>query len=875
MWIKFVKKRNWDIVNFDKNFIQNAIEKAHTKIKKNSSGPIDEINFEEILETICCDIDLAKRKLDEEDLIWVEDIQDIVEKNLMETGQYDVAKEYILYRNEQKKIRAEEKIEIIEKIEHNQLHVIKDDWSKEVFDMWKIEKIYNKIAGKLSELCPFVEIEESIKKYIVDEIKTVDINKLLVKAAVNLISMDNIHRQFIAWRFLTIDLYKKASRERDLELKELYTPKAFADFVKEYVEAGRYYEDFFKYYSMEDILEAGKYLVPERDMEYGYTTLLMLNKRYLCNPNKIVKEIPQYMYLAVALFLAIPEKKEDRLKIVKEIYEATSTQKLSLATPTLMNARRKFHQLSSCFVLNADDDLRSIYHNIENIAQISKYGGWVGTYLGNVRSRWGTIRWVKWVSGWIIPWIKVINDTAIAVNQLWARAGAVSITTDIRHRDIYDFLALQTETGDMRRKSFDIFPAISVPDIFMKRVKEGGKRTLFDPKEVMDMTWKKMQDLFWDEFEEFYIECENNDKLELKKETDAKDLFKTFLKVVVETGMPYVFFRDESNKLNPNKHVGNVYSSQLCTEIIQNTSPSTFVEEEDNNGEVTLKYKMWDTVVCNLASINIAKVNTKEEMEEIIPISMRVLDNVIELNLFPIKEAKATAEQYRSVGLWFLWLAEYLATNKMMYDSKEARDATDDLFENYAYHVIKASNDLSKERWAYPLFEWSEWSKGIILWKDEERFKANSKYSDKRSELISDVQEKGLRFSYHMSPAPNTSTANVVWTTAGLLPIYKKYFVYTDNVAPSVNVAPKLSMENTWFYKEYVNMKMPEVIDMIATTQKWIDQSISFEWIIDPANTSPKDLYNYYMQAWKWGIKTVYYVRSMTLDVKECASCSW
>lgn len=874
MWIKFVKKRNWDIVNFDKNFIKNAIEKAHKKIKDNSSGPIDEINFEDILETICCDIDIAKKKLDDEDLIWVEDIQDVVEKNLMEAGHYDVAKEYILYRNKQNEIRAEEKEGIIEKIEQNQLHVLKNNGSKEIFKMEKIKKVYKKIVWDLAELCPFEDISTALKKYIVDEIHTSDINKLMVKAAVNLISMENIHWQFIAGRFLTIDLYKKASRERNIELKDLYTPKAFADFVKEYVDAGRYYEDFFKYYSMEDILKAGEYLVPERDMEYGYTTLLMLNKRYLCNPNKIVKEIPQYMYLAVALFLAIPEKKENRLKIVKEIYEATSSQKLSLATPTLMNARRKFHQLSSCFVLNADDDLRSIYHNVENIAQISKFGGWVWTYLGNIRSRWGVIRWVKWVSGGIIPWIKVINDTAIAVNQLWARAGAVSITTDIRHRDIYDFLALQTETGDMRSKSFDIFPAVSMPDLFMKRVEEWGKRTLFDPKEVWDVTWRKMQDNFNEEFEKFYIECENNNKLELKKEVDAKDLFKTFLKVVVETWMPYVFFRDESNKMNPNKHAGNVYSSQLCTEIIQNTSPSTFVEEEDNNWEVTLKYKMWDTVVCNLASLNIAKVNTKEEMEKIIPISMRVLDNVIELNLFPIKEAKATAEQYRSVWLGFLGLAEYLATNKMMYDSKEAREATDDLFENYAYHVIKASNDLSKERWAYPLFEWSDWSKWIILGKDENWFKENSKYSDKRSELISNIKEKWLRFSYHMSPAPNTSTANVVGTTAGLLPIYKKYFVYTDNVAPSVNVAPKLSLGNTWFYKEYVNMKMPEVIDMIGTVQKWIDQSISFEWIIDPSNTSPKDLYNYYMQAWKWGIKTVYYVRSMTLDVKECASCS-
>lgn len=870
MTIKFLRKRNGDIVSFDKQLIENAIKKAYI-----ASNISIETNLSDFVKSICDELELIQKKMEGVNIVWVEDVQDLVEKKLMENWQYEVAKNYILYRKKQTEIREEKKNELIKKFEEEKLYVLKDNGEKELFDMKKVEKTYNKIVLELKDLCSFEDIKESLKRYIVDEIKTSDINKLLVKASVNLITMENIHWQFIAWRFLTIDLYKKASRQRNIKLENLYTPESFASFLKEYVDDGWYYDKFFDHYSMDEILEAGKFIVPERDMEYWYTTLLMLNKRYLCNPNKIVKELPQYMYLAIALFLAIPEDKGSRLKFVQEIYEAISSQKISLATPTLMNSRRKFHQLSSCFVLNADDDLRSIYHNVENIAQISKFGGWVWIYLGNIRSRWWNIRWVKWVSGWMIPWIKVINDTAVAVNQLWARAWAVSVTTDVRHRDIYDFLALQTETWDMRQKSFDIFPAISIPNLFMKRVEEWWKWTLFDPKEIFDVTWEKLQDKFNEEFQKFYIECENNDKLELKKEVDAKDLFKIFLKVVVETWMPYVFFRDESNKMNPNKHVGNVYSTQLCTEIIQNTSPSIFKEEKIDDEDVIIRYKSWDTVVCNLASLNMAKVNTRQEMEKIIPVAMKILDNVIDLNLFPIKEAKKTSEKYRSVWLWFLWLAEYLATNNMMYDSKEAREKVDELFENYAYYVLKASNDLSKQKWAYELFEWSDWSKGIILWKDLNWFKNNSNNIDRWENLIWNIKRDWVRFSYHMSPAPNTSTANVVWTTAWLLPIYKKYFVYNDNVAPSVNVAPKLSMDNTWFYKEYVNMKMPEVIEMISTIQKWIDQSISFEWIINPADTSPKDLYNYYMQAWKSWLKTVYYVRSMTLDVKECVSCSW
>lgn len=426
----------------------------------------------------------------------------------------------------------------------------------------------------------------------------------------------------------------------------------------------------------------------------------------------------------------------------------------------------------------------------------------------------------------------------------------------------------------MRRKAFDIFPAISIPDLFMQRVESNGSWTLFDPKEVADVTGQRLEDQFGDVFSSFYEACEADDRLELKKTIPARDLFKTYLKCVVETGMPYVFFRDTANRYNPNKHAGNVYSSQLCTEIIQNTTPAKFLEETEEDGTIAIKYQPGESVVCNLASINMAKVTTDEDMQEVIPLSMRLLDNVIELNFFPFKESELTAKKYRSVGLGFLGLAEHLAVNKMSYESLDARKYVDRLFEKYAYHVIKASNQLAQERGSYELFPGSDWSKGILFGKDKSRFRHHSDMSEEWCDLIDDVQQDGVRFSYHTSPAPNTSTANVVGTTAGLLPIYKKYFVYTDAVAPSVNVAPKLSPENLWYYKEYVHMKMPEVIDMIAVIQKWIDQSISFEWIINPADTSPKDLYDYYLKAWKQELKTVYYVRSMTLDVKECVGCS-
>jgi len=866
--IEFIRKRSNDIVPFDSNRIKQAIIKAHESL------PVDEQEVQIILDDVLVQLLDMHAPLAEDEHLTVEMIQDVVEKTLMKHGKFEIAKAYILYREEHQQLREQEATEKRRKLETHDYMVTKHSWAQEAFDRKKIETTYARVARGIETECPFDELRKHLEAYVANNISTRDILQLMVKGAINLISIQNTQWQYIAGRLSMLDFYKQASRNRHIPVDHIYSGEHYLTFFQSYVEQWRYYKDFFSYYSPEDIRAAGDYLLADTDFSYNYTTTLMLRKRYLLNPNKIVYELPQEMYMSVALFLAIPESKEKRLEIALRIYDYCSTQKISLPTPTLMNARTNFHQLSSCFKLNMDDDLRSIYHNIENMAQISKFGWGIGTYLWNIRSKWSDIRWVYGASWGVIPWIKVINDTATAVNQLWARAWAISITLDIWHKDVLNFLDLQTETWDIRKKSFDIFPAVSIPDIFMRRVMADGVWTLFDPKEVNDKAGKKLQDCFGDEFSAFYEELEKRDDLILKQTISAKELFKTFLKTVAETGMPYVFFRDTVNKTNPNRHVGNVYSSQLCTEICQNTSPSTFIEEVDEGGNINIRYASWDAVVCNLASINVAKVHTAEEIQNVIPIAMRVLDNVITLTHFPIREAAITAHKYRSVWLWFLGLAEYLATHAMTYDSQPARDHVDALFEQYAYTTLQASVDLAKERGAYELFPGSDRSKGILFGRTEDWYLSNSLLKDKWSTLIADIKTHGVRFSYHSSPAPNTSTSLVVGTTAGLLPIYKKYFVDNNAIAPAVNVAPKLSPQNMRYYKEYIHMKMPEVIDMIAVVQKWIDQSISFEWIFNPAETAPVELYNYYFQAWKQGIKTIYYVRSMSLDVKECSSCS-
>ncbi|MBF0570333.1 MAG: ribonucleoside-diphosphate reductase subunit alpha [Candidatus Omnitrophica bacterium] len=870
-----IRKRTGELADFDAVRIREAIAKAvaatRERVGTSMAGPFE--LPQEVSDKVVSEIE--QRFGNSERIVGVEDIQDIVERKLAESGYFEVAREFILYRAEHAHRRAERRIEELRKLEKNLLKVSKHDGSQEAFDPRKLRKVFDRASRGFEATCRFDDVFAVLKNRLVDGISTDQVIENLKRSCIDLLTIQNTDWQIVAGRLLVMQLYKSASRNRKVKIEELYSPSSYQSHFENYLKKGFYYKDFLKYYTPQEIGLAASFIDRGRDFSYIYSTVLALNKRYLCNPNKIVAELPQEMYLTVALFLAIPEPKEKRLDFARVVYEATSTQKLSLPTPTLINARTNFTQLSSCFKLNVADDLRAIYHAIENMAQISKFGGGVGAYLGHIRSKGGDIRGVKSTSGGVVPWVRVINDTAAAVNQLGARFGAISPTLDIWHRDILDFLNLQTETGDIRRKAFDIFPAVSIPDVFMRRVEAGDNWTLFDPHEVYKVTGRALEDVFDVEFTEFYESCEQDERLKLRVTTNAKDLMKRFLKTAVETGMPYAFFRDTVNRLNPNKHAGMIYSTQLCTEICQNTSSSVFEGESVEQGKVALRYTPGDTVVCNLASINVAKVNTHEEIERIIPVAMRVLDNVITLNLYPIKEAELTAHKYRSVGLGFMGLAEYLACQKLTYDSPEARNNVDVLFEKYALVTLQASNALAKERGAYPLFKGSDWEKGIIFGRQEGWYEKESHDPNSWQELIADIRKNGLRFAYHLAPAPNTSTSGIVGTTAGLLPVYKKFFMETNAIAPIVTVAPNLSKENFWFYKEYANMEMDDVIEMIAVVYKWIDQSISFEWMINPSRTSPKQLFDYYIKAWKSGIKTVYYVRSMSGDVKDgCVSCS-
>ena len=747
------------------------------------------------------------------------------------------------------------------------MKVTKSNWTIEDYSIDKLQEFYKRVSHWYNVKCPFSQLKESRENKLIDWIKTEDITRMVEKSALDLISIKTPEWANIAWRMKMRSLYKRASRNKWITNNELYSSDYFIELIKEYTDRNLYHKIILEKYTEDELRKAASFLDKSIDDGYIYTTVQMYEKRYLINRDWIIRELPQHMYLVIALFLMVNEDKDKRLRLAKEAYLATAKWEISLPTPNLLNARTPNPQLSSCFILDVDDDLRWIYHSIENMAQISKNWWWIWVYLWNVRAKWSSIKWVYWLSGWVSPWVKVINDTWVAVNQMWKRAWAISVTLDVWHKDIYSFLDLQTETWDIRGKSFDIFPAVSIPDLFMRRVENNEDWTLFCPYEVKEKTWIVLQDLWWEEFEKAFKQLENTPNLRLKETVKAKELFKTFLKTAVETWMPYTFFRDTVNKLNPNKDKWVIHCSNLCTEIAQNQSATVFKEEvRTKDWNIIIEHIPGDTVICNLASVNIAKVNKEKDIARIIPIISRLLDNVIELNRYPTEETRISAEKYRAIWIWYMWVAQYLAENKMTYWSEDAINNLDELFKLFAKYTLSASAGLAKERWAYPAFNWSEFSKWIAYWET---------ISSLFGKELEDKVKEWVRFWYHTAPAPNTSTALVVWTTAWVVPVYKKFFTETNAIAPMINVAPWLSEDNFWYYTEYTNADLWKVIDTVAAIQKWVDQSVSFEWLFNPQKTSPADLYWYWFRWWKKWLKTVYYVRSLSLDVWDaCESCS-
>ena len=729
--------------------------------------------------------------------------------------------------------------------------------------------------------CDPMELEMDSKIQFKNGMSTKEIQQVLIRSAIEKVIVNdesenggglsrmNSKWQYVAARLFLFDLYKEAKISRN------YKTFGYGDFnelVEMLVERGIYTEDFITKYSKAQRKELADYIDPDRDFLFNYEGVKLLADRYLVRGmDGEVLELPQERFMAIAMHLASVE--EDKVHYAKAFYDLLSKLKMTVATPTLANAGTTFNQLSSCFISTVSDNLWSIYDVNSKFSKVSKHGGALGIYLGKVRSLGSDIRGFSNASGGVIPWVRLYNDTAVAVDQLGRRKGGASITLDIWHKDLYEFIDLRTNNGDDRRKAHDIFPAISIPDIFMERLINRQDFSLFDPHEVEKLMGFSLEDYYdkdekHKEFSERYKLCENDNRL-AKITVPALDIMKKIMKSAVETGTPFIFFRDTVNRANPNSHAGMIYGSNLCHEIAQNMSGTKFVSEEivseDGKSKIVTTVESGDMVTCNLNSINLGNV-AFDELKENVPLQIRMLDNVITLNMFPVADAEVTSLKYRAVGLGVSGYHHYLAKNAIAWENEKHIEEADRLFEEIAYNAIKASMELAKEKGAYAEFEGSKWQTG-------EYFDERGYVSERWQELKKDVMKYGLRNGYLMAVAPTGSTSNIAGTTAGIDPIFKKFFVEEKKGSFTPKTAPELNDETFWYYKEahYINQLWS--IRACAARQRHIDQAQSFNLYITP-DVKAKDILDLYVEAFKSGIKTIYYVRNRSLEMDECTSCS-
>lgn len=695
---------------------------------------------------------------------------------------------------------------------------------------------------------------------------------LLIKYALENIDEANTEWTYIAARIFLQNLYYKAARNRGYEFNHNRTYGSFYDLIRILTEKGIYSEKLLMKYTKQDIEYFESFIEPKHDLLFTYPAILSLATRYLATDyEKNVYELPQERWMIIAMYLMQDEEKSMRNEYVKEAYWALSNLYMTVATPTLANSGKTHGQLSSCFIDTVNDSLQGIYDSNSDVAQLSKNGGGIGVYMGKIRARGSSIKGYKGMSSGVIPWIKQLNNTAVSVDQLGTRKGAISVYLDVWHRDIEDFLDLKLNNGDERLRAYDIYTGVCIPDYFMEQVEKRGDWYLFDPYEVKQVMGYSLED-FYDEkkgdgqWRKKYQECIQAN-LSSKKRIPAIDIMKRIMRSQLETGAPFMFYRDEVNRQNANSHQGMIYCSNLCTEIAQNQSPTEFIEEYiENENIIVKKYKAGDFVVCNLSSINLGRAVPDNVLERLIKIQVRMLDNVIDINTLPIKQPEITNKKYRAIGLGTFGWHHLLALKNIEWESEEAVQYADELYEKIAYYTIRSSMELSKEKGSYPLFEGSKWSSGeYFIYKG---------YTDERwMQLQKDVKKYGIRNGYLMAIAPNATTSIIAGSTASIDPIFKPFYIEEKKDYRIPTTAPDLNHKTYNIYRRsaYI-VDQRWSIKQNAARQKHIDQSISLN-IYVPNTIKASVLLDLHFQAWKSGLKTTYYVRSTSNEVEECVWC--
>ena len=837
-----ITKRNGEVEVYNNEKISIAIKKSFISTGKDVSdseiaGMVSEV--EQFIK-------------ENPELRTVEDIQNRVEKCLMAHGHYDEAKNYILFRYQ----RNEQRQAI------NYIVWTADDR--------ELAEVLHSVAREYRERSySMVTLQEKFASFTKPGMSQKDSIEALIKAAVELTTPEAPAWEMISARILSYRSEKKITRlEEELGLKTFYRK------VKYMTEEGLYGDYILQNYSEEEINEAATFIDPERNKLLNYSGLDLLLKRYVIKnySGKVIERV-QEMFLGIALHLAMPEQKEGRLMWVRRIYDLLSKLEVTMATPTLSNSRKPSHQLSSCFIDTVPDSLDGIYRSLDNFSQVSKFGGGMGMYFGKVRATGGNIRGFKGVAGGVIRWMRLVNDTAVAVDQLGMRQGAVAVYLDVWHKDLPEFLQLRTNNGDDRMKAHDIFPAICYPDLFWKMAEEDMNQnwSLFCPNEIMRIKGYCLEDYYGEEWERKYLDCVNDQRLS-RRVISIKDIVRLVLRSAVETGTPFTFNRDTVNRANPNAHKGMIYCSNLCTEIAQNMAPietvSKEVETKDGDTVVVTTTRPGEFVVCNLASLSLGRLplEDEEKMKEKVATVVRALDNVINLNFYPVPYAQLTNQRYRSIGLGISGYHHALAKRRIKWESEEHLEFMDKVFETINRAAILASSNLAKEKGSYQFFEGSDWQTGVYF---DKRGYDSAEWQDVRKT----VALQGMRNAYLLAVAPTSSTSIIAGTTAGLDPIMKRFFLEEKKGSMLPRVAPELSDETYWMYKSAYLINQKWSVLASGVRQRHIDQAQSMNLYITNDFTM-RQILDLYLLAWKEGVKTIYYVRSKSLEVEECESCS-
>ena len=869
-----VVKRNGELVDFDKDRIKNAILKGIEA----SEADVQQQVVDEMVSDIL--VEIQDRFVDF--FPNVENIQDIVEKHLVKNGLYEVSKEYILYRAERAKIREEKKKVAVERAAVGKLIIKKKDGRSVLFDVKKIRDSIERAAKGYEKDIDVGVVATEVIKNIYDGINTDGISRALILGAVPYIEKDPAYNYLSARLFLQ-RLYKEVMGYSISEdVKDITYKEAFINGIKKGVKHKLLDKKLLDY----DLPVLSESLKTDRDGLFGYIGIQTLYERYFLQKDGQRLELPQAFWMRVAMGLAMDEKGKQKKAL--EFYELLSSLRFVSSTPTLFHSGTTNPQLSSCYLTTVEDDLTHIFKCLSDNAQLSKWSGGLGNDWSNIRATGSHIKSTNVESQGVVPFLKIANDVTVAINRSGKRRGATCAYLETWHLDIEDFLDLRRNTGDDRRRTHDMNTSNWIPDEFMKRVIADEDWTLFSPEEVPEL-----HHIYGQEFAKKYAEYEAK-KGEMKKSkvVSAKGLWKKMLTRLFETGHPWITFKDACNIRSPQDHCGVIHSSNLCTEITLNTSAE-------------------ETAVCNLGSVNLSKhiVDGKVDdklLADTVSTAIRMLDNVIDLNFYPTAEAKNSNLKHRPIGLGLMGFQDALYRMDINFGTDESVEFADFIMEMIAYNAILSSSKLAKEKGRYQSYKGSKWDRGIFpldtvdLLEQERGVKVEVSRKSRLDfgPVREHVKKYGMRNSNTMAIAPTATIANISGCFPCIEPIYKNIYV-KSNISGEFTVVnnyliddlKKLGMWNEEMleqlkyydgsvqmiaglpqemkdkYKEAFEIDSEVLINLTAVRAKWIDQSQSHNVFME--GTSGKKLNDIYLHAWKSGLKTTYYLRTLAASQIE------